>query len=106
MTNRQYFLQAVKFLDGTAGFTDILLQGKIMKAAKKESFWSVVTFRGYKGDRFYGGIATIYVNLRDLRTREQILEAIDQEANHIKPAYAGYYADQVRQYMASVGEGT
>jgi len=95
MTNRQFFLQAVNFLDGTENFTDIVLQGQVMRTSKKTSYWSTVTFRGYQGGNFIGGVATIYANLRDLKTRDKILEAIDHEANHIKPMHPGFYSDLI-----------
>ena len=99
---REYFLQVIKIVDNTNPFRNIQLEGRIMQDAKKSSYWSTVTCKGYieAGDReSLTGEAVIYINLRDISSKSKILAAIDHEANHIMPMRMGYYAEIIKAQL-------
>ena len=99
---RQYFLQGIEFLNGLEEFKDILLAGEIMRVEKKQSFFSTVHFTGYaKNHDKLLGHATIYANLRDLKTCTKVLEALDHEACHIVPRERGYYKALLLNHLGS-----
>jgi len=103
MTNlKSYFLQGVNFLNTLKEFENILIKGKIMRSAKKNSFYSTIYFRGYaKNKTSLYGEATIYINLRDITTQDKIIEALAHEAIHISPVKIDkdYYLVKLRKYF-------
>ena len=100
---RDYFLQGINFLDELKEFENILLTGKIMRNAKKESFYSTIYFKGYaKNVATLYGEATIYINIRDINTTDRILEALAHEAAHISPVKvdSNHYLALLKEHFA------
>jgi len=90
-----FFLRGIDFLNNQREFKNILIKGKIMRLSKKRSYYSTIYFKGYKSGEDSYGEATIYINLKDLKTKKDIIKALAHEANHITNIKVGanYYLD-------------
>lgn len=99
----EYFQVVIQCLNEAPLFKDIVLTGLAMeKDGKKNSFWSTTHCSGYRevgNPETLQGEATIYLNLRDLTTQEDMLKAIDHEANHIMPMVRGYYTNLIQRKL-------
>ena len=78
-----FFQRGIRFLNTLPEFKNMTITGKVMRTLKKDHYYSTVTFKGYKGENAMYGAATIYINLRDIHSRDKIIEALAHEALHI-----------------------
>jgi hypothetical protein len=99
MSLLEFFLRGVEFLNTQPEFKNVLIKGKIMRLPKKQSYYSTICFAGYEGNNEVYGEATIYINLRDLKTKEGIIKALAHEANHITNIKVGadYYLELLHE---------
>ena len=79
-----YALEIASKLAKYHSFSEVALTVAIMKEEKKDQYYATVV-QNYDTDGFdvFNREATIYLNLRDLKSREMIEEAMVHESSHI-----------------------
>lgn len=70
---------------GMPAFADFeKLEVTVMKKSKKDEFWGTSVKRFIKtGDEVFKQEGTIYLNIRDIKTKEHFLQAVAHEAAHL-----------------------
>jgi len=83
-TLRQLFLASIKILATTKGMEGVKLAGRVMPVSGKPSYWaySKVT-KTQAASTILNAKAIIYVNLKDIDTKEKLLRAVAHESGHI-----------------------